>query len=338
VRESAYYAISLKRLKEEIKVVAGDAQTTADEKLEAQYSKLQTDLYERLADPRPASAKSAGLFRAMASGYPAANVPRYNGGLFRLDAADASDEREARICEFLNSHRVPDFFLASAIDRLARVEDSRTFSLAFVDYKSLGVRQLGSIYEGLLEFKLRLAAEDLAIKDAKGSGLGEYIPLAKARGKASRKAVRQVKKHDPILQRDNAERKASGAYYTPDHIVQYIVENTVGPVLKAKLEALRPDFRRAEQTFHRVLANAKAEPRMMLGHTAAAALRARRAKDPTTKPNEADFRAFALAQTHAEHKDLVERLFDLKILDPAMGSGHFLVGHRRVAPLPERVS
>ena len=29
-----------------------------------------------------------------------------------------------------------------------------------IDYKSLGVRHLGSIYEGLLEFKLRIAPEE----------------------------------------------------------------------------------------------------------------------------------------------------------------------------------
>ncbi len=326
VRESAYYAMSLKQMKEEIRSKAADAPTSADEKIEAAYSKLHTGLYERLANPAPATTKGCGLFRAMASGYAPASVPKYNGGLFRLDAAEASDEREAAICEFLNEHRVPDFFLASAIDRLSRVMDSRTFALAFVDYKSLGVRQLGSIYEGLLEFKLHLADEDLAVKEAKGgSGLGEYIPLAKARGKASKKAVRQIKKGEPILQRDNTERKASGAYYTPDHIVQYIVENTVGPVLKRKLEALRPGFRTAEQTFHRHLANVKADPRVMLGHAAAAALRARRVKDPKARPEDADFRAFALAETHAQHKDLVESLFDMKVLDPAMGSGHFLV-------------
>ena len=34
--------------------------------------------------------------------------------------------------------------------------------------------------------------------------------------------------------------KASGSYYTPDHIVKYIVENTVGPVMAEKFDKLRP--------------------------------------------------------------------------------------------------
>ena len=43
-----------------------------------------------------------------------------------------------------------------------------------------------------------------------------------------------------------------------------------------------------------------------------------------TKDKEA-IRRFAIEKTYATHKDLVERLFDIKVLDPAMGSGHFLV-------------
>src|SRR5207245_6504474 len=38
-----------------------------------------------------------------------------------------------------------------------------------------------------------------------------------------------------------------------------------------------------------------------------------------------DHRQWAGLQTYNHHKDLVEKLFDLRVLDPAMGSGHFLV-------------
>jgi hypothetical protein len=46
------------------------------------------------------------------------------------------------------------------------------------------------------------------------------------------------------LENDRRERKAIGSYYTPDHIVAYIVEQTVGPVVKEKFDALRPALRR----------------------------------------------------------------------------------------------
>ena len=51
---------------------------------------------------------------------------------------------------------------------------------------------------------------------------------------------------DVYLENDRRERKASGSYYTPDHIVKYIVENTVGPVLAEKFDRLRPKFRDAQ--------------------------------------------------------------------------------------------
>ncbi|MBX3364028.1 MAG: Eco57I restriction-modification methylase domain-containing protein [Phycisphaeraceae bacterium] len=315
VREDPYYRVSLKKLKEEIAQVAGVAQSEADTKVDAHYSKVSTDLYDRLSDPK------AGLFAAMASGRPAANVPRYNGGLFRLEPGEAADEHEADVCAFLNEHKVPDAFLAAAIDRLARVENPRTCTLEFVDYKSLGVRQLGSIYEGLLEFRLGVATEDLAVVRTKSKI--EHIPLTRARGGRGRRRIeREYRKGEPLLIKDKAERKATGSYYTPDHIVEYIVEHTVGPVLKRKLEALRPEFRKAEKAFHRWLSNAEADPRIMLGW--------RPAWGPPPageggKSTERDRRRFALEKSYNEHKGLVDRLFDLKVLDPAMGSGHFLV-------------
>ncbi len=45
------------------------------------------------------------------------------------------------------------------------------------------------------------------------------------------------------------ERKATGSYYTPDHIVKYIVENAVGPVLKEKFEAITPKLRDAQKAY-----------------------------------------------------------------------------------------
>ncbi len=64
-----------------------------------------------------------------------------------------------------------------------------------VDFGDLSVQQLGSIYEGLLEHH-----------------------FVRENGKLK-------------LTTDKAERKATGTYYTPDYIVKYIVEKTLGPLL-----------------------------------------------------------------------------------------------------------
>ena len=83
--------------------------------------------------------------------------------------------------------------------------------------------------------------------------------------------------------------------------------HTVGPVLEEKLEALRPEFRKVRKTFDNELKKSQAYP----------------SKD--VKGGTMDHRQWAGLQTYNAHKDLVEQLFDLRVLDPAMGSGHFLV-------------
>ncbi len=179
-------------------------------------------------------------------------------------------------------------------------------ALAFIDYKSLEVRHLGSIYEGLLEFKLKVATEDLTTKTEKGKET--FISLTKVAARSRSRAEVVVRKNAVYLSNDKAERKASGSYYTPDPIVEYIVANTVGPVLDEKLEALRADFRKVRKTFDNEIKKAKVAP----------------IPQPIQK-GEMDERQWANLKTYQAHKDLVDRLFDLHVCDPAMGSGHFLV-------------
>lgn len=236
IREAPYQAASLKKIKDEINDKAGVAESDVAERLNKVYSAKDTTLYDRLCT----------LFQAMDKGDPILNVPTYNGGLFNI-TPDQSDRRDQRIARFLLEHKVPDRYLVLAIDRLARDQDERTLGLVFIDYKSLEVRHLGSIYEGLLEFKLKVADEDLTTQaDKKGE---TYIPLSQAKAKRGKQAAVVVRKKEVYLSNDNAERKASGSYYTPDPIVEYIVAHTVGPVLEEKLEALRPEFRKVRKTF-----------------------------------------------------------------------------------------
>ena len=305
VRESAYAAISLKAIKDDVAAAAGTAESESDERLRAHFDTAGTGLYQRLNK----------LCAVMDAGDATVNVPTYNGGLFRQPAAAAGDDpRAASIATFLAEHHVPDLHLAIAVDHLARVPDPAAgFGLANVDYKSLGVRQLGSIYEGLLEYKLFVADQELV--EVKVKSAFAYKPEAEVTAAAARRG-RRVAAGAVYLANDKSERKATGSYYTPQNIVQYIVAHTVGPVLQRKLDALVADFRTAEQTYGRELSNAKSDPRVMLGsghYTAGGKV-----------PPEA-MRAWAADRAYEQHRPLVDQLFDLKVLDPAMGSGHFLV-------------
>ena len=293
INEAPYQAASLKRIKEEVSAKAGVAESEVPSLIKKSYSSSDTKFYDRLGQ----------LFQAMDKGDTVLNVPTYNGGLFNTDP-DSSDQREHRISQYLVDHKIPDRQLALAIDRLSRDQDEKTLALVFIDYKSLEVRHLGSIYEGLLEFKLKVAEEDLATKKVKGKE--KFIPLSEATGRRQPEVV--VKKNAVYLSNDKAERKASGSYYTPDPIVRYIVENTVGPVIDKKLEALRSDFRKVRKTFDNEVKKSKVSP------------------IPTPiKKGEMDERQWANLKMFKAHTDLVDRLFDIQVCDPAMGSGHFLV-------------
>ncbi len=318
IGESPYHAASLKKIKEEIAEHGGRAVDDVPERLRQAYTKSGTQLYDRLAR----------LFLVMDQGDASLNVPCYNGGLFITEPQD-DESREHRIARFLADNKVPDYYLALAIDRLARDEDEKPVpgatgqgaklphGLVFIDYKSLEVRHLGSIYEGLLEFKLKVAAEDLATRTEKKRE--KYVPLSQAKPRRGTRrstggdagATPVVHQGDVYLSNDKAERKATGSYYTPDPIVEYIVEHTVGPVLAEKLEALRADLNAAGKTYHRHVTNARNNPGLLSKGGAGV--------------SPVDMRAFAASKTYAEHRDLVDRVFDLKVLDPAMGSGHFLV-------------
>lgn len=286
-----YFEASLTKLKREVAEAASSIADEVEERLKRHYRDDCYELYERLTR----------LFQMVDKGEPASNVPVYNGGLFLSNPEDQDKSQEARAARFLNTTRVPDRFLARALDLLARDVDSKRHDLVFIDYKSLGVRQLGSIYEGLLEFKLRIADRKLAIVKEKGHEV--YAPFSDLDERERERADRQgriIRKGHVYLENDKRERKATGSYYTPDYIVQYIVEHAVGPVLQEKFETMRPKLREAQKWHRDMMALAKAKG------------------EPTSKYE------FGPA---VEHKwgGLVKELFNVKVLDPAMGSGHFLV-------------
>ncbi len=257
--ETAYRHYSLVNLKQRVAELR-------DKK--ATLTELSTDLWGDLET----------LFRIIDLGDPKLNVPAYNGGLF-------SHKNPKN--DFLKANRVPDPWLAKAIDHLTRELDRETGKPQFVDYSELEVRHLGSIYEGLLEFHLKIADEDKAVVKEKGRDI--YKPVAEV------KTPKEIVKHgDLYLENDKHERKSTGSYYTPDYIVHYIVQNTVGPVLDEKLKNVANLF------------------------TEISSLEAKVKRATTSRAAQAD-------HLKTKKQAAIDELFSLKILDPAMGSGHFLV-------------
>jgi hypothetical protein len=278
-------------LKQEVAQAAGTIEDEVEHKFKKHYREDDYQLYDQLNR----------LFRIIDKGDATLNVPVYNGGLFLSEPEVIDDSPEADAARFLNRTKVPDRFLALAVDLLARDEDRKRHDLVFIDFKSLGVRQLGSIYEGLLEFKLRIAERKLAIVKEKGREI--YVDFSKLEEKIRERVERQdriKKKGQVYLENDKHERKTTGSYYTPDHIVSYIVEHAVGPVLKEKFEAMRPKLREAQQKHKAFFDKQEALRRQGIR-------------------GEPESKAEFIGQ------QLVDELFNIKVLDIAMGSGHFLV-------------
>ena len=148
----------------------------------------------------------------------------------------------------LNSVQLPDSVLAPIIFDLSHAETPE--GRRFVNYRDMSVQQLGSIYERLLERE----------------------PVVDNEGNL-------------VVRLNSYARKDSGSFFTPQELVDLIVDRTLGPLVD--------------------------ERRVAFEDTAAELKSDRRPRD----------------QRRAEllKLDPAEKVLDLKVLDPAMGSGHFLV-------------
>ena len=148
----------------------------------------------------------------------------------------------------LENVRLPDAVVAPIIYDLSHAETSG--GRRFVNYRDMSVQQLGSIYERLLEQE--------PIRDDAGEIVIRPNPYA---------------------------RKDSGSFFTPQELVDLIVDRTLKPLVEERLSAF--EKRAAE-----------------LGR---------------------DSRPVVERLAELVALDPAEASLDLKILDPAMGSGHFLV-------------
>lgn len=171
--------------------------------------------------------------RGCATGEPQLALPGL-GGLFA-----------ATQCPDLDSSRLPNRALLEAVYRLTWLTDDS--ALVRVNWRDMGTEELGSVYESLLELvpELHEGAQRFGF-------VGDPAPGFEGQSAATQ---------------GNA-RKLTGSYYTPDSLVQALLESTLDPVIERALAADDPE----------------------------------------------------------------KALLSLAILDPAMGSGHFLLGAaRRIA-------
>ena len=148
----------------------------------------------------------------------------------------------------LEAFRLPDAAFAPIVHGLSHTETAG--ARGFVNYRDMSVQQLGSIYERLLERE--------PVRNSQGGIDIRPNPYA---------------------------RKDSGSFYTPQELVDLIVDQTLKPLTEERLQAFEDKAREL-------------------------------ASDRRPKHQRRD---------ELRRLDPAEAVLELKVLDPAMGSGHFLV-------------
>jgi len=175
------------------------------------------------------------IWKAIDKGDRGLDVPAYNGGLFDADPGFRREGTDLADIE------LGDDCIGPALRDLL-VDETPDGDIGPVDFRSLSVREFGTIYEGLLESELSRADMDLTV-DKKNV----YVP-------ARPKDEVVVPKGDVYFHNRSGERKATGSYFTPEFAVEHLLDHALEPVLAEHLkrvEALhgRGDHASAAEAF-----------------------------------------------------------------------------------------
>jgi len=144
-------------------------------------------------------------------------VPAYNGDLFSPQST-----------ALLNAIRVPDDALAQVLRELSVTPPTRERGRERIDYQDLGVEQLGAVYEGLLEFEPKVAAEPMVEIRYKDGNV--VIPARERRDYP----IARTFEAGQFYLGHGAGRKTSGSYYTPQPLVDFVVRRTLGPLVQGR--------------------------------------------------------------------------------------------------------
>ena len=160
------------------------------------------------------------LFRAVELGNDDWQVPRYNGSLFSSEAAISLAGAAISAIELTNAEIGP--ALAALL-----VDEADDHLFGPVDFRSLSVREFGTIYEGLLESDLALASQDLTVDRDQA-----FVP-------ADEGDEVEVEAGDIYLHNRSGARKATGSYFTKPFAVEHLLDQALEPALNDHLDRLK---------------------------------------------------------------------------------------------------
>ena len=179
------------------------------------------DLAERIAKDRPITTGDSHwkeiniLWQAVADGNDEWGIPAYNGGLF------ADSKAISQIGADLATISLPNSCFETALRYLLVIETQEGLP-GPVDFRSLGVREFGTIYEGLLESELAVAETALVLEKT-DQGL-VYSPAPDG-------VTPDVEAGACYLHNRSGARKSSGSYYTKPFAVEHLLDSALEPAL-----------------------------------------------------------------------------------------------------------
>ncbi len=247
------------------------------------------------------------IFRLIYGGSRRAGMDGYDGEIFGLDPHLIIDRPD---------FEMSDETLLKVLGRFKfyRMDFESSVFEEKVDYATLDVRHLGTIYERLLEKELHVAEEryflyrfpdgsEFYIRESwiengkvrRNNGIPSEL-----RGKSLANAtlLKTINVDTVFVVDEKFERKATGSYFTPPEIVELIVNEAVDPLLRDAAKRTASERPTIEAEIAELKRRIESEP-----HNREALER---------KVSELKFRS-------------LRPYLELRILDPAMGSGHFLV-------------
>jgi len=262
----------------------------------------------------------------------AVTLPERRGALFDPDRFPFLEGRHARAGVRQTVGRVqPPLVSDGAVYRV--LEKLLVLDGEHLSYRTLDVEQIGSVYETIMGFRMEVATgPSIAIKPARKLGAPNTIDLDTLLAQPTGSRARWLQAHtdrsvtdtvakglrtaatvndlhaalDRVLDKDatpdlvppgalvlqpNEERRRSGSHYTPRELTEPIVRHTLAPILERLRQEASPP-----------------------GSTDSHAASAPTAPGYEGLPPAADAGAVR-----------PEQILDLKVCDPAMGSGAFLV-------------
>ena len=163
------------------------------------------------------------VWRAIDVGSKRFGIPAYNGGLF---SSDPELHPEGALIDKL---RISDEVMGPVL-RAMLIDTAEDGTVGPIDFRSLSVREFGTIYEGLLESNLAVAEVDLVLDDD-----DVWVPL-----KAGKKVDpdRVAEAGDIYFHDTSGARKGTGSYFTPSFVVEHLIERSLVPALANHLEGV----------------------------------------------------------------------------------------------------